>query len=589
MAGNRGVRAGQGKPRLVVLPDGEGRWAERVFVVAGPAVSAGERAVLELAYVGIAVAGPAGRRCVVKDSYGGHPSVRREMRPAKEMAVAARHRGVSADQRESRPVVLPDGEGRRKKRVFVVTGPAVSTGERAVLELAVVGIAVAGPAGRGRAAKDPRGDRRLFRRFRRTVRLAVAGLAFGRLVGASERESRFRVPLEAECGGAERVATVTSQAIRPDRACVRELTLMWIDVAGRAVIRMTTGIGPLEAFRRCLGFAETLMARFTRNRVVRRRERKTRHGVPIAGHGLPLAEKTLIRPRVTVLTGLSRRGIADTRYGDQEAIAVRRPMTRLASSHRRMLFRRLPASGEVSVDPPVRSGLVTVDAGGISMGPVELERRGVLEFGNHVEGPRLPVAGTAVRPKIPPVHVPVAAFALLVESQKALLILRQHVDRGEGVASIAGDLQMFAGQGKIETRMIEALRIVDPRQGKTLPVDHPEIAAVMLGMTLGAVSGGVGRDQTVEPLALRKLAVDLLVAFQAGIPHAAGPLAVARVAAAGADETGQGVRCRNVARRVVLLHQVPERQHGENRQRAYPHRTSIDLWPTLHDPKNTLA
>ena len=132
------------------------------------------------------------------------------------------------------------------------------------------------------------------------------------------------------------------------------------------------------------------------------------------------------------------------------------------------------------------------------MGSVEWKCAGMLESGNGGEGPRLPMTGITRRPEITLMHVLMTAVASTAEPDEAFLTLWQWVGYGERMARFAGDFEMLAGQVKIESRMIEALWVVNPGQGKTLLIDHLEIAAVMLGMALAAVSGQIGRNQTVE-------------------------------------------------------------------------------------------
>lgn len=72
-----------------------------------------------------------------------------------------------------------------------------------------------------------------------------------------------------------------------------------------------------------------------------------------------------------------------------------------------------------------------------------------------------------------------ASLAIPAESEKSRFSIRQDVDVGVRVALPAIDLEMPAGQLEVQTAMVELLGLRDPRQGKTLPIDHAEARAVV--------------------------------------------------------------------------------------------------------------
>ncbi len=88
---------------------------------------------------------------------------------------------------------------------------------------------------------------------------------------------------DAENGRPKAILGVAGQAILAGKRTVRKLTLVWIAMAGRAVIGTTTGIGTPMAFRRVLGPSKTRMAGVARGRIMRRNEWESGHGMPIAG------------------------------------------------------------------------------------------------------------------------------------------------------------------------------------------------------------------------------------------------------------------------------------------------------------------
>ncbi len=118
--------------------------------------------LIETADVYVRVAGAARQGSVVEKSQSGHLAIWPGALLGERVTVVAAYRGMGSGQRESRLAMLFNGKRRRTKRGVIVAHKAVSAAERALLELAVMGIAMATPARRGRAAKDPRNGRLRF-------------------------------------------------------------------------------------------------------------------------------------------------------------------------------------------------------------------------------------------------------------------------------------------------------------------------------------------------------------------------------------------------------------------------------------------
>ncbi len=146
-------------------------------------------------------------------------------------------------------------------------------------------------------------------------------------------------------------------------------------------------------------------------------------------------------------------------------------------------------SFEQGIYAPTRSKLVAIQARGTSMSPLDRKRRGVLEFRDLVERVRLPMTRIACRRVTSLMVIFVTTCASLVEPQETLLTVRRQVGVGKRMTVFASKVQVYSLQAIIEPRMIETARIGNPRQGKTLLVDHLKFSAMMLGMTPRAVFG----------------------------------------------------------------------------------------------------
>lgn len=110
-------------------------------------------------------------------------------------------------------------------------------------------------------------------------------------MGASQWESGQLVLPCREQGGPEGIPGVTGRAAAPAERTVFKLAPVRVAVTDRAILGAAARIGPPKTFRRSLGLAKTQVAGFTRDRLVRARERKSDRRVQLGRHQAPGTDK----------------------------------------------------------------------------------------------------------------------------------------------------------------------------------------------------------------------------------------------------------------------------------------------------------